>query len=241
MSSPPGDTKPATTANPPAKRPRSPKERLVVWGGIGLLLVLVAVQAQARFGYEKSREKLQTALNHDLGNNTFFSIKDVDQHIVGWARRDETEPGKVTYTWSGLGRSYGLTLKYDPKDSAQAITDLVTVDAPEPTPPPPLRELTYSEWYWLEQWFPPPPKDYHFREVTYPYEGFNPLRFDDNHDGKLSRDEAPPQMHYCFDKLDANQDGFVDRAELEALLEKHGKPKSGAPETIESPKEPRTK
>lgn len=237
MSVPPDEEKPTAGTGSPVKPPRSSKERLLVWGGIGLLLVLVAVQAQARFGYEKSREKLQTALNHDSGNNTFFSIKDVDQHIVGWASRQESEPGKVTYTWSGLGRHYGLILKYDPKDPAHAVTDLVTVDAPEPAPPPPLRELTYAEWYWLEQWFPPPPKDYHFREVTYPYEGFNPLRFDDNGDKKLSKAEAPPQMHYCFDQLDANHDGFVDHRELEALLEKNGKPVSGAPEN----KEPRTK
>jgi len=227
MSTPANDTPSTLGSTPPAKRPRSPKERLLVWGGIGLLLVLVAVQAHARFGYEKSREKLQTALNHDTGNSSLFSIQDADKHIVGWARREEAEPGKVTYTWSGLGKQYGLILKYDPKDPMNAVTDLQTVDAPPPPPPPPSRDLTYSEWYWLEQWFPPPPKDYHFREVTYPYEGFNPLRFDDNRDGKLTRAEAPPQMHYCFDKIDTNGDGAVDRAELEALLEKNGKPKSG--------------
>jgi uncharacterized coiled-coil protein SlyX len=43
---------------------------------------------------------------------------------------------------------------------------------------------------------------------------------DANHDGKLSRDEAPPQFaERGFERADTNQDGFVDRAELVVFVQ----------------------
>ena len=39
---------------------------------------------------------------------------------------------------------------------------------------------------------------------------------DKNKDGKVSRDEAPEGMQNFFDRIDANGDGFIDQAELDA-------------------------
>lgn len=41
-------------------------------------------------------------------------------------------------------------------------------------------------------------------------------QFDADHDGRLSRDEAPERMRTRWDAIDADHDGFVTRAELEA-------------------------
>lgn len=41
-------------------------------------------------------------------------------------------------------------------------------------------------------------------------------RADVNGDGKLSADEAPPFLQKKFSQIDANHDGFLDAAELEA-------------------------
>lgn len=41
---------------------------------------------------------------------------------------------------------------------------------------------------------------------------------DKNGDGKLSKEEAPPQIRVNFDRLDANSDGQIDDAELRQLL-----------------------
>ena len=43
-------------------------------------------------------------------------------------------------------------------------------------------------------------------------------RMDANGDGKLSKDEVPPQLaERMFERADANKDGFLDKAELEAM------------------------
>jgi Ca2+-binding EF-hand superfamily protein len=39
-------------------------------------------------------------------------------------------------------------------------------------------------------------------------------------DGKLSRDEVPQGKEGIFDLADTNQDGYVDRSELESALRK---------------------
>ncbi len=51
------------------------------------------------------------------------------------------------------------------------------------------------------------------------------LSFDRDGDGKVSIDEAPPQMReFMFARLDTNEDGFVDRAEIEARFSRPGPP-----------------
>lgn len=47
--------------------------------------------------------------------------------------------------------------------------------------------------------------------------GFDLAQFDKDGDGKISRDEAPDQLRGLFDKLDTNGDGFIDRAEANAM------------------------
>lgn len=46
---------------------------------------------------------------------------------------------------------------------------------------------------------------------------FNFADIDKDGDGRLSRDEVPGPMGRFFDSIDANGDGFVDKAELEAM------------------------
>ena len=44
-------------------------------------------------------------------------------------------------------------------------------------------------------------------------------RLDKNADGKVSKDEAPGRMKESFDETDTNSDGFLDKAELDKLVE----------------------
>ena len=50
----------------------------------------------------------------------------------------------------------------------------------------------------------------------------NPMQFDKNRDGKLTKDELPEQMQAFFDRMDANSDGVVDSAELAELRRRMG-------------------
>ena len=45
---------------------------------------------------------------------------------------------------------------------------------------------------------------------------FNLMQFDKDGDGKVSKDEAPPQMQSFFGRSDTNGDGFIDRGEIAA-------------------------
>lgn len=67
--------------------------------------------------------------------------------------------------------------------------------------------------------------------------GLNPAQFverlmenDANGDGKLSRDELPGQFaDRLFESGDANKDGYLDRAELEAIAARRGQGPGGPP------------
>jgi multidrug efflux pump subunit AcrA (membrane-fusion protein) len=46
--------------------------------------------------------------------------------------------------------------------------------------------------------------------------GFNLMSADTDKDGKISREEAPAPLQQRFDRIDANGDGFIDAAEIQA-------------------------
>ena len=46
------------------------------------------------------------------------------------------------------------------------------------------------------------------------------FRMDRNNDGKITRDELPPQMQRNFERMDANSDGVVNREEAKAVEER---------------------
>jgi len=138
---PAGSPRPRDVSAAPAKKPRSPAERIIVWGGILLLLGLAAYQARARFGYSMTLNALQDRLAQDEGKDAQpLLVKDLDQYVVGWpARRVEEHSkhlGGIELTWSGLTAKYGMIVAYDPseqKEEGGAITGLQTKGYTEPS------------------------------------------------------------------------------------------------------------
>ncbi len=61
----------------------------------------------------------------------------------------------------------------------------------------------------------------------------NPMQFDKNKDGKLTKDELPPEAQAFFDQMDTNGDGVVDSAELSELRKQM--PSGGGPEAPGGP------
>jgi Ca2+-binding EF-hand superfamily protein len=66
--------------------------------------------------------------------------------------------------------------------------------------------------------------------------GFDPMRYDRNKDGKISRNEVPQQMSRFFDMADKNKDGFLDQTEMQGFgagcggFGGKGRPPSGGPQ-----------
>jgi collagen type III alpha len=50
------------------------------------------------------------------------------------------------------------------------------------------------------------------------------MQFDQDGDGKVSKDEAPERMKDFFDRLDGNADGFIDSDEVAAMRQRAGGP-----------------
>ena len=98
---------PSSEQTQPAKRSRSPVERVVVWGGILALLTVCGVEAMARFGYERSLSSLETAIQNKDGGEA-LTIEGIDSHLSGFpSREDDQKSNVITYRWSGLLKNYG--------------------------------------------------------------------------------------------------------------------------------------
>jgi hypothetical protein len=128
-------------------------ERVIVWGGIIVLLGLVAVEGRARKGYAWTLSALETEIAKDEGaTGQPLYVKDIDKHLLGWPKRVETESGsykKITLTWDGIlpPRTYGIDLTYDKRELSgepPAVLSLATHGAPEP--PPPARSAEDTEF-----------------------------------------------------------------------------------------------
>ncbi len=137
------DTSDATRSsdNSPGRKtrtkPRNSVERLIVWGLIAALLVVAAVEASAKFGYDQTLARLQTALAADEGpDGKGLHIDEVSALLSGFPSRSESDVSgltRVNYRWPSLFRSYGVQLEY--RKSSGNILGLATEEAPEPTRP----------------------------------------------------------------------------------------------------------
>ena len=196
----------------PSQPARNPVERILVWGLILVLLGVVGVEAMARFSYGNSLKSLETALARDEQGDT-LTIEEVAGHISGFPnRQDDPEQRVLTYTWNGMLKTYGsIIMRYSADNE---VVGLETADAP-----PEEEDVEGDE-------SDDPLAVDESDDESYGGEGgggrrgggrgLDPMQFDADGDGKISREEAPERMQEFFDEIDTNSDGFADEAELEA-------------------------
>lgn len=127
------ESKPDQDTSAPKKPERSSTERLIVWGGIGVLLLLVVIQAHARVGYERTLKNVEARLAEDDGPNARpLMLEEVDSLIVGFPfqRTIEEKATRVVLnlSWRGLTSAYEINLPYNPTEPA--ILGVYTKDAP---------------------------------------------------------------------------------------------------------------
>ena len=59
--------------------------------------------------------------------------------------------------------------------------------------------------------------------------GFNPLQFDKDGDGRVTREEAPDRMKENFDRIDSNGDGAIDQSDIDAMRSRFQQRGAGGP------------
>ncbi|MBL8849363.1 MAG: hypothetical protein JNG89_06750 [Planctomycetaceae bacterium] len=142
-SSPTPGSQPASPPAGPAKKPRSPAEKVIVWGGIAVMLLVLAYQARARVGYNTTLNALEARLAQDEGIDAKPLLEgDLDSYIVGWPSRKVEEKSQhlktVELTWPGLTAPFVMTVMIDPSEEGGSVMAVQTAGYVEP--PPPERE-----------------------------------------------------------------------------------------------------
>mgnify|MGYP007059379736 CR=1 FL=1 len=106
--------------------PRSTTEKLLVRGGIVILLLLVAFQAHAKLGKSKSYKALSDRVSLDEGPNAKpLLIADIDQYIVGWPSRTVVPhsdlEARLELSWLGLTGRHEFVVGYDPSEQGGTV------------------------------------------------------------------------------------------------------------------------
>lgn len=148
-------TSPASTQSPssPGSSKRSPVERMIVWGGILLLLAIVGNEFRVQRAYQSGIEKLSTALEAgDKGGKADMVVTNMDvKRILGKEPEFRGHPGQIltnsqyyeAYVWRSLFKQKFTAPPEMPEMvdlfaiySGEVRPDLIKYRTPVVTPPP---------------------------------------------------------------------------------------------------------
>lgn len=227
---------PAAPSAPPSK-PRHPVEFWLVRGGMLLLVLLVAVQAHARFGYEMTLKKLQSRLAKEEETAEPLLVSEVDGLVCGFPSQTELTDRhwrRRTYSWRGLTQSYQISMPYDSSEKMPAIMSLETPGAPLPEQSKFDEESASPEIASTADvpQMPMPGSPGGGPGMGGPGGGGprpDPMTNDKDGDGKLSKEEAPERMAANFEEWDSNSDGFIDKDEIAARRARRQQQGGGGP------------
>ena len=137
----------------PQKTKRSPRERLIVWGAIAILLVVTLIQARAWLGYRTTLANLRSIVsNHEDSPHAPPLTLSIAENVArgGLFRSTPASTAKtgmrsstVTYRWKGLFRSYSMDLIVESNEENPGVLEIVPEGAPDEVQPlPPSNRWT---------------------------------------------------------------------------------------------------
>ncbi|MCA8992519.1 MAG: hypothetical protein KDA88_11090 [Planctomycetaceae bacterium] len=96
--------------------PRNPTERMLVWGGIGLLLCIVLVELHAKQGYDSTRKALEELSQDDSREVTFDEARStvaLFPSVKKIAPEGDSNETKYQYSWFSIFKSgqYEIALR----------------------------------------------------------------------------------------------------------------------------------
>lgn len=121
QSDPGGPPTRTTDAQPPRrKKPRSPLERALVWSGIGILLVVLAIEASTRFAFQSAYTTILDELRKAEEQDDYRVTRSMVTRLFGGKEPASSETIRVavgqerldSYVWRGLLKNRSLYLHY---------------------------------------------------------------------------------------------------------------------------------
>lgn len=110
-----GQSAPASSAG--GGKQRSPVERAIVWGMIGILLVVVAIEAHARLSHSMTMSALQDMVIQGESGVEYLTLSTVRESIVGFPSEVGLESnqasGGIRLSWFSLLKTYELDLEIE--------------------------------------------------------------------------------------------------------------------------------
>ena len=221
------DSAEATVNEPTDKPSRNPVERVIVWGLIGLLLVVVAIEARAQRGYAMSLDAVQSA----FADNEEVQLQLADARKLMTLSQAEVKDADSSgimdyyrFSWLSLFKSgeYEITLRVS-KDNSEEVISFATPAAPDlalamTDPAPSEDEMSEMEDYSGEGYpgggeFPGGGNSFGGGRYQPPP---NPLvtHLDSDGDNELSAEEIEGSPAVLL-ALDANGDGELTREEFD--------------------------
>lgn len=125
------------TPTPPSKKPRSPVERTIVWGGIAILLGVLAFEARQKYSYDPTVTKLRKLLSDDAEKQ--LKLSEVRPLILGSPTEVRTPHERKAYhrinlKWPSLFKDYQVELVVESEGADPLIAGFTTPGATDPEP-----------------------------------------------------------------------------------------------------------
>lgn len=103
----------SSTPTPPRKKPRNPVERVIVWGGIAIMLGVVAFEALHKYGYDSTVSRMRKFLSEET--ETYMKLSEVRPLISGLPTETKSPHQRQAYNtislkWPSLFKDYRVEL-----------------------------------------------------------------------------------------------------------------------------------
>jgi hypothetical protein len=225
-----------------------------VWGLIIAMLVIVSIEAHAKFSYDATLAAISDAHDKAEGEGKDLGVAEMEKLVSGIPLVKRTQSpveGGVAdetreYRWWSLFKPYSITVSLAEvdKNAGLVVTQIATAAAPDAEPLPATADNTPSG-----DGPPAPQRDSNLPPIgpgasgghggpagghrgpggPAPSSGggqtvMSFAILDANQDGQLTSDELPASLASNMDRLDVNSDGWLSEEELEGRPDDGGRP-----------------
>lgn len=125
------------TPTPPSKKPRSPVERVIVWGGIAVLGCVLAFEARQKYSYDPTVTQLRKVFSEDT--EKYVKLSEIEKMISGSPSRATVPHERKLYNtvdlkWPSLFKDYRVQLIVEREGADPLVAGFTTPGGTDPEP-----------------------------------------------------------------------------------------------------------